>query len=283
MNLQSDYVIKNMEKDDLKLAIEWAKNEGWNPGIFDVDSFYQTDPSGFFMGYLGQEPISCVSAVAYDDKFGFLGFYIVKPDFRGKGFGITIWNKGIKHLQKRNIGLDGVPEQQENYKKYGFKLAYKNIRYSGIIEQNGHVLENLRELKDLPIEKLIKYDSKMFPTNRSKFIKKWINQNQSRALGFLSDNDLQGYGVISPCYVGFKIGPLFAEDEQIAQELFRGLTTNLTGKIVYLDIPEPNSAAISFATKNNMKKTFETARMYNKEIPKLPIDQIFGITTFELG
>lgn len=33
----------------------------------------------------------------------------------------------------------------------------------------------------------------------------------------------------------------------------------------------------------NMKKIFETARMYTKEAPRLPINKIFGVTTFELG
>lgn len=282
MNPQSDYVIKNMKKDDLKLAIKWAENEGWNPGVYDEDSFYPTDPDGFFMGYLRQEPVSCISAVAYDNKFGFLGLYIVKPEFRGKGMGIKIWEKGLEYLQDRNIGLDGVSAQQQNYKNYGFKPSHKNIRFSGIVEGIHDISENLCALKSFPVKKLVKYDTKIFSTNRSKFLVKWINQNQSRALGFLSGNDLSGYGVIRPCGVGFKIGPLFAENEQIAQELFKGLTQNLIGKTVFLDVPEPNSSALAFATRNNMKKVFETVRMYNKYIPNLPLE-IFGITTLELG
>src|SRR5690348_16690577 len=133
MNLKYDYVIKNMKKNDLKLAIKWAENEGWNPGMYDTDSFYQTDSNGFFIGHLGQEPVSCISAVAYDDKFGFLGFYIVKPEFRGRGLGIKIWNTGIGYLQDRNIGLDGVIAQQHNYEKSGFMPSHKNIRFSWIV------------------------------------------------------------------------------------------------------------------------------------------------------
>lgn len=271
-----------MKKDDLRLAIKWAADEGWNPGTYDADSFYQTDPSGFFMGYLGGDPVSCISAVAYDSKFGFLGFYIVKPEFRGRGLGIKIWEKGIEYLQERNIGLDGVLAQQKNYERYGFKLAYKNIRFSGIAKGTYKFSENLDDLKKISIEKLVSYDTKMFGANRSKFIIKWINQDQSRALGFLSGDDLGGYGVIRPCKTGFKIGPLFAENEQIAQELLWGLTRDLSGKTIFLDVPEPNSNVLVFAAKNNMKKVFETARMYNKDIPNLPTG-IFGITTFELG
>jgi hypothetical protein len=32
-----------------------------------------------------------------------------------------------------------------------------------------------------------------------------------------------------------------------------------------------------------MTVVFETARMYTGEAPRLPLDGIFGVTTFELG
>jgi hypothetical protein len=50
-----------------------------------------------------------------------------------------------------------------------------------------------------------------------------------------------------------------------------------------LDVPENNPAVLALAEKYGMKRVFETARMYSKEAPNLPIRKIFGITTFELG
>ena len=49
-----------------------------------------------------------MSAVAYGDGFGFIGLYIVKPEFRGKGLGMRLWEAGMAYLGDRNIGLDGV-------------------------------------------------------------------------------------------------------------------------------------------------------------------------------
>ncbi len=40
-------------------------------------------------------------------------------------YGVEPWNSW------RTIGLDGVLAQQENYRKSGFQLAYRNIRYCG--------------------------------------------------------------------------------------------------------------------------------------------------------
>ena len=52
---------------------------------------------------------------------------------------------------------------------------------------------------------------------------------------------------------------------------------------VFLDVPEPNAAAIAMAREAGMTPAFETARMYAGKAPDLPLAQIYGITSFELG
>ena len=61
-----------------------------NPGLFDAESFHAADPDGFLLGELDGEPIGSVSAVRYGTEFGFLGFYIVKPAYRGQGYGLRL-------------------------------------------------------------------------------------------------------------------------------------------------------------------------------------------------
>lgn len=95
-----------MNRSEVDLAISWAAAEGWNPGRYDAESFYQTDERGFFLGELNGEPVGCISAVAYDRYFGFLGFYIVKPQFRGLGLGMKIWNQAMAYLSAdRDINM----------------------------------------------------------------------------------------------------------------------------------------------------------------------------------
>jgi len=54
-------------------------------------------------------------------------------------------------------------------------------------------------------------------------------------------------------------------------------------ELVYLDTPEVNQAAAALAERYNMKVAFETARMYTGKNPVLPIDRLFGVTSFEIG
>lgn len=283
MNNQN-YKIRPMTRKEVDVAVEWAAKEGWNPGLYDADCFYNTDPNGFFIGLLNNEPISCFSAVSYNDKFGFLGFYIVKPEFRGKGYGIRIWKAGLNHLKTQSIGLDGVIAQQDNYKKSGFKLAYRNIRHEGISQGDKFNFSEIVNLSAIPFEILTSYDDNLFPVPRHKFLKCWINQPESLAVGFLNNKYLAGYGMIRRCRKGYKVGPLFASDSTIADKIFLTLVSFVPkNELFYLDTPEVNPEAVSLAKKYHMKYVFETARMYTKSPPKIPLNKIFGVTTFELG
>ena len=127
----SDLQIRNLGPEEISIAIDWAAAEGWNPGLRDAACFTIPDAKGFFVGEIDGEPVATVSCVNYDDRFAFLGFYIVRTGFRGRGHGLRIWNAAIAHAGSRVIGLDGVVAQQDNYRKSGFQLAYANVRYGG--------------------------------------------------------------------------------------------------------------------------------------------------------
>jgi len=273
-----------MRRDELGIAVEWAAQEGWNPGLHDADCFYAADPSGFLIGLLDDEPVATISVVKYGSSFGFLGFYIVKPAHRDRGYGIRIWDAGLKYLQGRTVGLDGVVAQQDNYRKSGFQLAYRNVRYEGRGSGEAPRPSGIVELSSLPFEAVADYDRPFFPADRTQFLKCWIRQPEGRAVGVLQDGDLAGYGLIRRCRSGYKIGPLFADRPDLAEALFTALTSEIEPAApVYLDTPQVNRAAVEMAERHGMKVVFETARMYLGEEPNLPLDRLFGVTTFELG
>ncbi|MBG1270172.1 GNAT family N-acetyltransferase [Nostoc sp. WHI] len=277
-----NFIVRPMNRSEIDLAITWAATEGWNPGRYDAESFYQTDENGFFLGELNGEPAGCISAIAYDQHFGFLGFYIVKPQFRRQGLGMKIWKTGMDYLgADRNIGLDGVVAQQDNYEKSGFQIAYNHIRYEGV--GGGVVPAGIVELKTLPFEELVAYDCQLFPSERSLFLRHWIEQPESTAFGFIKNGYLVGYGVIRSAHTGFRIGPLFANDEQIAEALFQALLAQNPHAPVFFDVPDTNIQAIELVQRYLLQPVSQTARMYTKEIPNLPINRVFAVTSLELG
>lgn len=277
------YMIRRASRKELETAIEWAAGEGWNPGLYDADAFYATDPNGYLMGFVDNKPVASLSAISYPGGFGFLGFYIVKPEYRGKGYGWKLWQVAMKYLDSHNVGLDGVVAQQENYKKSGFTRAYANIRYEGVGTKASKKFKNIVSISGVPLDQLLKYDRQVFPTDRPSFLKLWIAQPKSLALGYMIEGKLLGFGMVRPCRVGYKVGPLFADSEKIADELFQQFRAFVGKEKIYLDVPEVNKKAVTLAKKYKMNPMFETARMYTKKAPDLATHKIFGVTSFELG
>ena len=286
MTVAIEPVIRTMSLEDLEEAVTWAAEEGWNPGLHDARCYYQTDPEGFFVLELNGKPIAAISAISYGREYGFIGFYIVKPEFRGRGFGLRLWRRAMEYLQGRSIGLDGVIEQQKNYSRSGFKLAHRNIRFelpgmSGLTKEK-HCPEILPINDDL-LERVFDYDAHFFPARREQFLKHWIRQPGVASLCWLDNNQVRGYSVMRRCRKGYKVGPLYADDNDVAEQLFSTLITSAGEGPVYLDVPETNREAVKLALTHGMRQCFETARMYTWKEWNLPLDRIYGITSFEIG
>jgi len=283
----TSFMLRQATRKEFRSAVDWAAAEGWNPGLDDLDAFYEADPDGFLMGFLGDEPVSSISVVKYGPDFGFLGFYIVVPAHRGKQMGLKTWQAGMSYLGDRIIGLDGVVDQQDNYRKSGFVFCGNNIRFTG----PSHVSTVrcsavIRDVVTADLTALLVYDRFFFAGPRPAFISAWIGDTASRRTTKVAvkDNEIAGFAVIRECREGYKIGPLFADNQEIAEGLVSALCTDVApGAPIFLDIPEANSAAKSLAENAGMVPVFETARMYNGAVPDLPVHRTFGITTFELG
>jgi GNAT superfamily N-acetyltransferase len=275
--------IRVMAAADVVTALDWAKAEGWNPGHQDAALFQAADPGGFLMAFVEDRPAASISVVRYGAGHGFLGLYIAAPAFRGRGIGWQLWQRGMAHLEGRVVGLDGVVAQQANYAKSGFAIAHRNIRFQGVpvharpVQGKGDVAA----MSGLLLPAVMAYDRAGFGAQRDSFITSWLAAHTARLL--VRDQRIAGYGVIRPCTEGHKIGPLFADDEAAAETLFQALAATVPGSRITLDCPEPNRAACALAQRHGLQPVFETARMYRGPAPLLPLERIFGITTFELG
>jgi GNAT superfamily N-acetyltransferase len=273
--------IRAMRPDEIAIAIDWAAAEGWNPGLADAECFSTVDPEGFLIGELDGAPAATISCVNYDDRFAFLGFYVVRADLRGRGHGLGIWNAAIAHAGARTIGLDGVVAQQDNYRKSGFELTHSNIRYGGRIAPLGAPSAKLVPLTDVPFARVQADD--VFPAPRTAFLRAWINARGHIGRALMRDGKLAAWGVIRPCRRGHKIGPLVADDRPAAEAVLAALIAAAGADEVFLDVPSVNRDALALAQDHGLAPVFETARMYTGAIRPLLLERVFGVTTFELG
>jgi ribosomal protein S18 acetylase RimI-like enzyme len=272
--------------DEVRLILDWAAAEGWNPGLRDAEAFLAADPEGFLLGRLHGEPAAAISLVRYDDRFAFLGCYIVRPELRGHGHGMAIWRAAIERAGGRTIGLDGVPAQQPNYRRSGFELERRNLRYSGVVRDGWAPITEPRllDMVHVPADELSAYDRSVFGADRPGFVERWLTLPGHAAVAWRDADDVvRGYGVARPCRSGWKIGPLFADTDAIADALWRWLLAQIGGDRVSFDVPETNAAAVGMAERAGLVVDFETARMYAGRPPNEDRHRVYGVTTFELG
>ncbi len=286
----TEAVIREMSEDELKLVITWAEAEGWNPGKFDSRSYFALDQKGHFLLQVGQTPIGAISVVRYDNYLSFIGLFIVRPEYRSKGYGKLLWDHAMRQIEGiKKTGLYAVPKEIPRYQKAGFKDRYHNFRYHQVssqnIENSSHLSVRIKSSASF-FENLCDYDQLYFGHSRKNFFESLFKMPQTWAFVSLSNKKVNGYGVIRPCKIGYRIGPLYCDNIETAKDIFRMLLTNIPGQNYIVDIPSTNTFGEVFANYFNLDRVpdSDTAAMFKGADPT-EIDQskCYGVCSLEFG
>ncbi len=278
---------QKLDFEGVKILVDWARMEGWNPGPFDAEVFWKTDPNGFYGFYNQTGLVAGGAIVSYNNEYGFMGIFIVQPEYRSHGLGRKLWylrrDKLIERLNgNTSIGMDGVVDMQPFYQKGGFEIAFIDRRF----EKTGFELDvskNISTITVVDFNEIYDYDKQCFGFSRPQFLKPWLNIPGNKTFKFVEHGTLKGFAILRKASTGYKIGPLFADNETIAEELYRACLNAAPNEPVYFDIPIINKGAVRIVEKYNATYVFECARMYYGEPPQTDIGKVYGITTFELG
>ena len=284
---KSTYTFRKLIFSEFEILVDWAVKEGWNPGLHDAAVFWATDPDGFY-GYFDQDTmIGGGSIVSYGGEMGFMGFFIVRPDYRAKGLGTELWflrrNTLLGRLQPNApIAMDGILAMQPFYQKGGFVVDYRDERYEKI-GQSYPANPLVQPTTANDFEGIVALDKACFGVERAHFFKLWLETKGSKSFSYVDKGGLQGIAVMRPAQTGYRIGPLYAENETVAVALYERCLSEAVGEAGYLDIPVSNEAAVNLVKTYNATYVFECARMYYGAPPKTAMDKLFGLTAFEIG
>lgn len=273
--------IRTLTQTEIEMVIDWAAEEGWNPGLHDSAPFQLADPQGFLGGFLNDTLITAISAVNYGSNFGFIGLFITRPEFRGQGYGRAIWNEAMSRLSECAVGLDGVEEQQANYQRKGFELSYRTTRYSGTLSQIHDTSQSIVPVQESMFDSIADFDRLHFPADRTGFLEQWIAVSHN-CYAHIRDGEIQGFGVVRVCRDGYKIGPLFATSLESATALVSALGSGCEGSI-HIDIPDYQEAFVSALKSVGFIPGFTTARMYRGAAPSFRHEGVYAVTSLELG
>ena len=273
-------VYRKATQAELRVMLGWAAEEGWNPGFEDAAAFYDADPAGFFVALADGEMVAGISVVNHNDNFAFLGLYIVRPAWRGRGIGLALWQHALRHAGQRVVGLDGVPDQQENYARSGFQHAGSTSRFVGKVAGVADPNAVIANANDIPT--LIALEGAASGQIKPAYLTAWFKCTEDRKTFVIRDgNVIPALCTVRRCQEGAKIGPFLAEDAVTAEALIRHAATLWPGPVI-LDVPASSRSLSQLCHALELIPGFETARMYRG--PFQPGQgQFFAVTSLELG
>ena len=288
--------IRSVTKADVPLITDWARQEDFAPGRGDVGIYRQTDRQGVWVGCLGGEPIGCIAGIRYNLAYGFIGLYLVQPEHRGHGYGRELWQHALRHLDGvACIGLEAAPERLKDYAGWGFEEASPTTRWRiGIGNEDtnpqaasmpsGLRLATGKAIPEMPLQR---YDAQRELSPRPHFLADWLHHPAGSVIALLdSDQECHGFARIRPCLLkrgeGWRIGPLLADSEALAELLIRQLLQAHTG-VVLLDSPGANPAASGLMRRLGFEPVARTVRMYRGSMPTQDLRDVFALACLELG
>jgi hypothetical protein len=218
-----------------------------------------------------------------------MGLFIMRPEYRSRKLGTQLWYARRDRLLERlapgaTIGLDAVDAMVPFYSRGGFRPELRHCRYEWrTAERQEEANAGCVPLDQIEFEQVASFDAPCFPGPRETYLQRWITQPEGQSLGLVRQGRLRGYGVMRPCLVGWKIGPLFAETPAEARQLMVAFGQRAGGAPVYLDVPDNHPAAQQLCQSFGMQEVFGCVRMYLGPPPILASNRIYSITTFEVG
>lgn len=265
----------------LSAEIGWNQTEAdWSYMLANGSGYGRSDETGRLIG----------SAIALPyEAFGWVCMVLVSDSFRRRGIATDLMNRVIADLEADGIvpGLDATPAGREVYKHLGFEDVYGLERYWS---------DEKPALADAPetpvvispmtadeIAEIASYDATTFGADRAALLEHLFQRAPGQAHVARAGEWVAGYVLGRDGRQVTQIGPVTAEDEDIAIALVRAALDGLDGGAV-IDAADHQTDLIDWLKRSG----FEYQRPYTRMLRgrSEPFDQkdyVFAVAGPELG
>jgi GNAT superfamily N-acetyltransferase len=270
--------------DEIATVVGWAAAEGWNPGLGDVDLIASMIPQPLRVARIAGEVVGSVSLASWSDDACFLGFFIVRPEWRRKGIGEALWSQAMSESEGIEIGLDAVPEQVQRYARSGFQAGYRTLAMTGTLDAMplGHG-PDVREGMAADRAAIIALDTQAYGSDRGSYLSQWLADPMKQAVVIDGSSGLSAAAVARPTLAGWRIGPVYCEEVTQFVALVAAFAPHIGNSMVTLQVPETNPRAREAARLLGLRETGYDVRMKRFSAPAPPTASVFGIASLEFG
>lgn len=280
--------VRPLTRDELDVVLGWATEEGWNPGRSDAAALWAADPDGLWGVEVDGVLVGAGTTLRQGDRHGVVGLLLVDPQHRHEGIGALTFPFLVDGALSRlspgaSLSLHCPVEHQDFCERFGFQLVRHVARATatGTMGRRGPYAGQLRTLRLLPFDKVVAYDARHVGGERPDFVRAWMAPEGGHGLGCYEAGEMIGFAVMRPAVDGFRIGPLYADEPDIAEDLVVALSGAALGERITLDIPLDNPDAVALAGRHGFTQTRAAVALNLGEVPPAARDHVYAETTLE--
>jgi ribosomal protein S18 acetylase RimI-like enzyme len=267
-------IIEPFRQEDIAAFLHLAARENWVAEPWEFDFLLSSFPQGCFTarGENG-EHAGFVTALRHE-KSGWIGNLIVAEQFRGRGFGETLFRNTLDTL--RDVGVETVwltasTAGKSLYEKHGFKRVDTINRWVGAGRQR-HVVHDGCD-KAIVSPAMSRIDCQAWGDRRNSLLA--ATAGRGKVLRAES-----GFAVLQPSGNDVQFGPVSAMDSFTAEKLFdEALRTVQAGTKIYIDVPSSNRSAMRLFTRRRMRISGSNELMYAGTRPDYRPTLLYGLAT----
>jgi len=287
-------VIRQLTKDDVNFVLRLTRQEDWKEYTpLDIVRYLECEPNGCFMAEDRGKPVGHVFSISYR-KAGWIGLLIVHPDHRGRGVGTMLMITAINYLKRigiETIRLEAVPEAVRLYQRLGFVEEFDSLRFYKEQKRERVHAQSLRKeaftVQEKDLEKLARFDSEYFGTNRLKVLERLYRDYPQNCLAAREGRRIIGYIVGRKTLKGYWVGPWVCNPTRldVAKRLFLSCVEALDRKgELRLGMPAVNTSGIRLMRDLGFRQVSKSVRMvWGKHEYSGKPEGVFGIGGPEKG
>jgi GNAT superfamily N-acetyltransferase len=281
----------SLQAEDAEDAVSLSQEAGWN----------QTPEDWRFMIASGEavglrtgdgQLIATALTMPHGPDFAWISMILVTADFQRQNIASRLMNQLIENIQTQGQipGLDATPAGKSVYVPLGFQPIYELSRWqapepgwAAPAAVPGGLTVQTATVADL--DDIVTWDRARFGGERGDLIAHLMQRCPDKALLARRDADgsLAGYVLARDGRENLQIGPLVADNEQIAIDLL-DKSLGLANGPVYIDVPDTQEMLSAWIKSRGFTVQRPFTRMFIGR--STPFDQpqhIFAIAGPELG
>ncbi|MDD5698400.1 MAG: GNAT family N-acetyltransferase [Victivallaceae bacterium] len=239
-------LIRPMHPKDISQLLRLTRHSNWNQLAGDWNFFISEYGDKAFVMVHNGRVIASGTGINYHDEVSWIGMILVDGEFRRMGIATCMMNTLIDSLEREAacIKLDATPAGKTVYDKLGFKdecvLRRMYLPLATVSDVAGPAGISIIPATEADNNAIIEYDASVFEAKREKLMARLLHDGQEFSFKAERNGELLGFVTGRRGFDYVQIGPLEAENDEIALSLLKMALKQLHGSAILLDCFESN-------------------------------------------